>query len=423
MVRGKNRRGWLQKAFGLVPIRDSGKRCIWFHAVSVGEVNLLAPIIERIRRELPEWELVISTTTETGFDLATKKYSPHTVFFFPFDFSWAVRNAVRRIRPDLVVMAELEIWPNFISILARTSNQPPHNGRSRSSRGIPIAIINGRLSESSFRGYSRFRWLANRYFARLTLVAAQDETYAQRFIELGCDPDKVIVTGNIKYDGVQTDRNHPLSQRLRKLAAVEPNEIVFLAGSTQIEDEQVAARAWQDLSSTFPDLRLIIVPRHPERAESLVAELNQMGLSAVRRSSLDERTGMSLERTEGGKPVLLVDTVGELGGWWGVADIAFVGGSMGNRGGQNMLEPAAYGIPVSFGPNTWNFQTTVSVLLAAEGAVVVRNETELQNFMEHSIMDRDWAAQLGRRAQQEILRHQGAADKTVQLLKELVTDY
>ena len=193
--KGKYREGYAAKFLGLVPRRTSTKTCLWLHAVSVGEVNLLAPLLKMIEQERPEWECVISTTTTTGMALAKKKYPRHTVFYCPLDFSWAVKAAMRRIRPDVLVLAELELWPNLI--------------RAAKRHGAKVAVINGRLGEKSFRGYRRIRPLVAGLLRQIDLLAVQDETYAERFRALGARPETVHVTGSMKYDGAQTDRNNP----------------------------------------------------------------------------------------------------------------------------------------------------------------------------------------------------------------------
>lgn len=442
---GKNRRGWSHKLMGWVPRREGDATCIWFHAVSVGEVNLLLPVVERLKTLNPNWELVFSTTTETGYEVATAKFPQHTVFFWPYDFSWAVGNALDRIQPNLIVLAELELWPNFIELASRYRSE-------RFSQGIPVAVINGRLSESSFRGYQRFGWLIRPIFSKLSLVAAQDSTYASRFVQLGCPNQRVLVTGNIKYDGVQTDRSNRASEQCRQLANIQAGEFVFVAGSTQEAEDLLAAEVYRQLKAEFPQLRLILVPRHPERSARLMSLLTAKGFSVVRRSEIGTRGQFADFRIPASKrldgnpdhtaesaspsastaasnvssvavydcPILIVDVVGELNAWWGLADAAFVGGSMGTRGGQNMLEPAAYAAAVCFGPNTKNFTQVVTQLLGAGGAVVVHDQAQLQQFVQRVMTDAEWAKALGQRAQQAILQHHGAADQTVQQLLRLL---
>jgi 3-deoxy-D-manno-octulosonic-acid transferase len=396
---GKYRDGWSQKLWGRVPRRPSRAKCLWLHAVSVGEVNLLAPLIARWEKLHPDWDIVISTTTQTGYALAQKRYAPRMICYAPLDFTWAVSRAMRRIRPTLLVMAELELWPNWIDAAHRA--------------GARVAVINGRLSEKSFRGYQRVgRWLRST-LESLDLVAVQNAEYAQRFLALGCKEQRVQVTGSIKFDGAATDRKNAATTRLATLAGIQPGDIVFLAGSTQAPEEQLALETFQKLAARYPQLRLLITPRHPERFDEVATLLDRSGLAWQRRSALENVAADPAAR------ILLIDVVGELGAWWGRSDIAFVGGSLGRRGGQNMIEPAAYGTAVCFGPNTWNFKDVVQLLLASDAAVVVKTSADLQAFVERCLREPSFGRQLGQRAQQLVLAQQGAADRTLSLLDSL----
>ncbi|MFV1968470.1 MAG: 3-deoxy-D-manno-octulosonic acid transferase [Pirellulaceae bacterium] len=401
--KGKYREGYSAKFLGRVPPRTSDAPCIWFHAVSVGEVNLLQTLLDRIGEEYAPFECVVSTTTKTGYDLARRKYSNHRVFYCPLDFSWAVRTAMRRIRPQVLVLAELELWPNLI--------------RAAHRRGTKVAIVNGRLSETSWRGYRRGRFLVEPLLRQLDLIAVQNEEYAERFRDLGATASSVHVTGSLKFDGAQTERDNPLSQKLAALAGIDNTDIVFLAGSTQEPEEVLALATFCDLGAAHPKLRLILVPRHPQRCDEVAALLDAASVRWQRRSQLDRQDADPNAR------ILLVDTVGELGGWWGTAQIAFVGGSMGRRGGQNMIEPAAYGAAVSFGPNTQNFREVVSLLLREEAAVVTRDGAELIAFVRRCLDQPHWADQQGQRARQLVLAQRGAIDRTVKLLATLLTHF
>jgi 3-deoxy-D-manno-octulosonic-acid transferase len=407
---GKYREGWPAKFYGRVPQRPGKARCLWLHAVSVGEVNLLAPILERWERLHPDWEIVISTTTQAGYHLALKRFAPRLVCYCPLDFTWAVRRAMRKLRPDLLVLAELELWPNLIA--------------AAKAHGAKVAVINGRLSEKSFRGYQRIGWLAKRTLEQIDLVAAQNEEYASRFRQLGARPAVVQVTGSIKFDGARTDRHNAETKRLAQLAGITDGDIVFLAGSTQAPEEQFALQVFSKLAKDYPRLKLILVPRHPERFDEVADLLDRRGVRWQRRSALDRRplapraeTRLAERDAYDEARILLVDVVGELGSWWGTSRIAFVGGSLTSRGGQNMIEPAAYGAAVAFGPNTWNFRDVVALLLAHEAAVVVRNQDELETFVRRCLADAAFAADLGSRAQQLVIEQQGAADRTLALLQ------
>jgi 3-deoxy-D-manno-octulosonic-acid transferase len=424
---GKYREGFAEKFFGCVPRRAGKRPCVWLHAVSVGEVNLLAPMLRGIRRRHPDCECVISTTTKTGMAVAKKKYAEHLVFYCPLDFSWAVRRALRRIRPSALLLAELELWPNLIHASKR--------------EGACVALFNGRLSEKSFRGYRRVRWLVGRLLRQIDLIAVQNQQYHDRFLALGARADRVRITGSLKYDGAETDRKNPKTQELAALAGFDGDDVVFLAGSTQEPEEQLVLEAFRQLAAEHPSLRLILVPRHPERFEDVARLLDTSGVAWQRRSRLSsiENTvrrasspskeafpssdGLEAHRTAqiATPRVLLVDTVGELGAWWGTAQIAFVGGSMGDRGGQNMIEPAAYGASVCFGPNTHNFREVVDNLMHIGAAVVVRDQEELTQFVRRSLESPAFAANLGDRARQFVWSQLGATDRTLAAIEESCT--
>jgi 3-deoxy-D-manno-octulosonic-acid transferase len=432
MRKGKYREGYAAKFLGRVPQRTSNKTCLWLHAVSVGEVNLLVPLLKAIEQERPDWECVVSTTTATGMALAKKKYPQHTVFYCPLDFSWAVKAAMRRIRPDVLVLAELELWPNLI--------------RAAKRHGAKVAVINGRLGEKSSRGYRRIRPLVAGLLRQIDLLAVQDETYAERFRALGARPETVHVTGSMKYDGAQTDRANSATRRLAALAGFADDDIVLLAGSTQEPEEEMTLRTFRELSPRWPQLRLVLVPRHPDRFEAVAKLLDSSGVPWQRRTVLDVLQPASAVRTsctaEGGRAttsslsplpsplslpstplsprVLLVDVVGELGAWWGTAQIAFVGGSMGSRGGQNMIEPAAYGAVVSFGPNTWNFRDIVAAMLQHDATVVVDDAQQFTRFVRRCLEEPDYAAALGQRARQFVESQLGATERTLRLMEGIL---
>jgi 3-deoxy-D-manno-octulosonic-acid transferase len=400
---GKYRDGWAAKFLGQVPRRTGDRPCLWLHAVSVGEVNLLQALLAELAQRQPTWEYVISTTTRAGFALARKKYAGYQVFYCPLDFSWATRRAMRRVRPDLLVLAELELWPNLI--------------RAARRQGARVAVVNGRLSEKSFRGYRRLRPLVRRLLQRIELVAVQNEAYADRFLALGARPQNVHVTGSIKFDGAATDRDNPHTRSLRQLWRISPSDFVFLAGSTQHPEEEMALNVYRQILSQHPHARLILVPRHSERFEAVARLLDQSGLAWQRRSSLHDSATPDAAPSA---PILLVDVIGELGAWWGTAQVGFVGGSMGRRGGQNMIEPAAYGVAVCFGPNTSNFRDIVATLLAHQAAVVVQNESQLLEFVRQCCDEPPLREELGNRAQQLVLQQQGATSRTVERLLPLV---
>lgn len=398
--KGKYREGFAAKFLGSVPLRTGERPCVWLHAVSVGEVNLLSTLLTAWHQQRPDWQCVVSTTTMTGYRLATKKYPDCTVFYCPLDFSWAVRRAIARVRPACLVLAELELWPNLIA--------------AAKAAGARVVVVNGRLSPRSFRGYRRIRWLVGRVLRQVDRVLVQNDEYAARFRALGAPAERVHVTGSLKFDGAQADRRNAATMRLADLAGFAADDVILLAGSTQEPEEPLALAAFSELAPHHPRLRLVLVPRHPDRFASVGQMLTTSGVPWQRRSNLE---------THGADPrarVLLVDAMGELGAWWGTAQIAFVGGSLGRRGGQNMVEPAAYGAAVSFGPNTQNFRDIVAALLEHDAAVVVSDGAQLIAFVRRCLDEPQWAAALGARASRFVASQQGATRRTWDLIEPLL---
>ncbi len=311
--RGRWPAALLERLRGDSPTRPDGPGpVVWLHGVSVGEVNLLQCLIQRIRSARPDVQCVVSTSTPTGYELALRKYADLPVFYCPLDFSWAVRRVLNRLQPDLLVLGELELWPQLIRLANR--------------RGVRVAVANGRLSENSHRGYRRLRPWIRRLLSHIDWLGVQDATYARRFQDIGAPRHAVEVTGSLKFDGVLMNKNNPLTLALREQSAAPRNSMVWLAGSTQEDDERAVLEAYGKISSLYPDLRLILVPRHQERFGAAARLIENAGFEVRLRSELDHV--LSSEQWDS-RAVLLVDSIGELGAWWGMADMAYVGGGMG----------------------------------------------------------------------------------------------
>jgi 3-deoxy-D-manno-octulosonic-acid transferase len=385
-----------------LPRRGAGTARIWLHGVSVGEVQLLSVLAAEIRRQADaagrSVDCVVSSSTTTGLDVAAKRFGADHAFPCPLDFTWAVNRVLDRVRPDLLVLGELELWPNLLACVH--------------ARRIPIVVANARMSENSARGYRRIRPLVRRMLGMVSLVIARSQEDADRFASFsppgGCD---LVVTGSMKFDGVKGDRLAPEVTRLRQLAGFRDDDVVFLAGSTQAPEEQLALDAFATAAARHPRLRLVLVPRHVERTPEIAALLDRSGIRWQVRSRLG--TPDAPLPADPLARVLLVDTTGELGWWWGTAAIAFVGGSLdGKRGGQNMLEPAAYGAAVAFGPHTRNFRDEVRRLLAADAAVVVADGPALTGFVQHCLEHDGFAPALGRRAADLVASQRGSTAAT-----------
>ena len=399
---------WTRFTGGIPPLPrcSAGVSRIWFHGVSVGEVQLLSVLAAEIKRQADDAgravDCVVSSSTTTGLDVAAKRFGADQTFPCPLDFTWAVNRVLDRVHPDLLVLGELELWPNLLACVH--------------ARGIPVVVANARMSEKSAKGYGRIRPIVRRMLAKVSLVIARSQEDADRFASFTAPGGtEVVVTGSMKFDGVQGDRKATDVCRLRTLAGFRDDDVVFLAGSTQAPEEQLALDAFQAASTSHPRLRLVIVPRHVERTPEIAALLDRSGLAWQLRSRLDNAGG---SESPARKPrVLLVDTTGELGWWWGTATIAFVGGSLdGKRGGQNMLEPAAYAAAVSFGPHTRNFRDEVGRLLSAEAAVVVADGPELTDFVRRCLQNEGFAAALGRRAAALVASQRGSTAATATAL-------
>ncbi len=392
---GKYREGWGQKVLGKVPRRMGEGPCVWFHAVSVGEVLLLKPILAEVERRRPGWEVVLSTGTPTGLSVARSTYPEIMTFYAPLDFSWATRRALARIRPSVLALVELELWPNLV--------------RAAKDAGARVAIVNGRLSARSHQGYKKLRGPLGPTLRRLDTIAAQNSSYADRFVDLGIPAEKVQVTGSVKFDGVETDRNNPRTQALRRALKLSPTDLVFVAGSTMEGEELAALNAYRAAKIDHPTLRLILVPRHMERFEKVADLLQQVGMPFSRRSG---KVGAARLGSEA--PVILVDTLGELSAVWGLADVAFVGGSLfPGRGGQNMIEPAAYGAAVMFGRHTENFRETVEQLLERNGASQVSDADDLRRKLMEDLDDPETATERGNAARAFVLAQHGASGRTL----------
>jgi 3-deoxy-D-manno-octulosonic-acid transferase len=406
VVTGRYRRGLGAKLFGRVAFSNPHRKpVVWFHAVSVGEVNLLGTLVPAFRTRHPDYLVVVSSTTDTGLAEARRRFPDLAVVPFPFDFSWAVAAALDTVNPQLVVLAESELWPNVL--------------RAARRRNIPVVVVNARMSPRSFRRLRRFTGLARRLlFANVTRFAVQEQDYADRLRLLGVPDAKLVVTGSVKYDGAIGERGTPETRELARTLSLSRDakrgELVLLAGSTHAPEEAILLNAFARLRHRFPHLRLILVPRHPDRFDEVARLVRQSGLPFARRSHITEPLPEM-------PVVVLLDTVGELGAAWGLADIGFTGGSLdGRRGGQSMIEPAGYGVPCLFGPHVWNFKDAAGRLVEVGGAVVVPDAAALEAELAKLVADADLRGRMGAAARDLVRRQQGATARTLDVIAALL---
>lgn len=389
------RRRWAER-FGRFrpPARPGG---VWIHAVSVGEAQAVQPLIVRLLKRDLGGTLAVTTTTPTGSARVRELFGDQVFHvYFPFDLPWAVRGFLDRVRPRLAVLVETEVWPNLLAECDR--------------RRIPVLLANGRLSERSAQGYRRFGSLSRETFGRFSAVAAQSEADAQRFAEVGVPPQRLTVTGSIKFD--QSIRGSVKEQAevvRREWGADRP---VWVAASTHEGEEEWVLDAHEQVLRALPGALLVLVPRHPERFDR-VAQLVQRRRLAIRRRT--ERTPPSPATA-----VFLGDTMGELPIFLAAADAAFVGGSLVPVGGHNVLEPAALGVPVAFGPHMFNFAQISGMLLAAGAAVQVDGADRLGETMQGWLGNASLRARVGENGRRVVEANRGALERVLGLVDDLL---
>jgi 3-deoxy-D-manno-octulosonic-acid transferase len=381
---------------------------VMIHAVSLGEMNATRALVAKLREARPGLRFILSTTTDTGYARGRELYGSATdcqVIRYPLDFSLAVERALDGVRPSLVVLMELEVWPNFL--------------RQCGLRGIPVLLVNGRLTGSSFRNYRIAGPVTQSMFGRLALVCAQERAYADRFVALGASRERVRVTGTMKFDNAQTAGAVEGADDVARAVGMRPGtEKIWVCGSTGPGEEGHVLDAYETLLKQHPGLRLVIVPRHPQRFDEVAAKIASFGFPVVRRSNPQLLT----DDSSSPPPVILGDTMGELRKFYSLADVVLVGRSLVDLGarqhGSDMIEPAALAKPVVVGPYTGNFAEVMHAFLAADAMVQIRDPDDLADTIGGFLAVPDGAAAMGRRAQDVVRREQGATDRHVQVILE-----
>lgn len=379
----------------------TNRHVMWFHAVSVGEVNVCTQLIRAIEPAMPNVKIVVSTTTTTGMGRLKEKLPTHIgKIYYPVDFRTYVNWSLTAVHPQAIVLVEAEIWPNFI-------------WRAMDLR-VPIFLVNARLSERSYRGYKRFAFLFRPLFASFAGVGAQNEADAARLRELGCRPEAIHIIGSLKFDAavnLETQRATDVGHLLGRIG-VPPGARILLGGSTHDGEEAILAEIFQRLRKQFPDLFLILVPRHFERSRDAARAVRERGLKLIFRSEITPNTQLQ----PGEVDCLMVNSTGELQFFYEHATVIFVGKSLTAEGGQNPIEPAALAKPVVFGPNMQNFSDVVRSFLAGDGAMRVQNAVELEKAFAKLLGDEELRNQLGSNALKVVRENLGAVDRTVDVI-------
>jgi 3-deoxy-D-manno-octulosonic-acid transferase len=390
-----------RERMGRLPVylNVDGDPSIWIHAVSVGEVLAARPLLPALRERFPRHRVFVSTTTLTGNAVARKSLrGVDGLLFAPFDFPRPVRQAMEVLNPSLLLLVETEIWPNLI-----------HEARRRGTR---VALVNGRISTRSFPRYRRVRRLLAGVLGEIDAFLMQGEAHAQRIREMGAAPERIAVTGNLKFDAVEPGR---LPERLSRLlqSGAAPRGPLWVAGSTVGGEEELVLRAYHHVREQVPEARLLLAPRHPERFDLVPPLVEAAGFRCLRRTALDPAAWRDGE-------VLLLDTLGELAQIYALATVVFVGGSLAAAGGHNILEPAVAGKPVIVGPHMENFQEIVDQFRAESALVQVGSAEDLGREVAALLLDEEMRRTLGGRARELVARNRGAVRKTVDALSTLL---
>ena len=389
----KFRRQWLKEKFGFYPLSliRNPSSFIWVHAVSVGEVVAALPLLSRLKTAYPAKDIIISTITDTGQMVAREKSPDGTmIVYLPFDIPSILKSVIQRMKIDLLIVIETEFWPNLL--------------REFKENGIPIILLNGRISEKSFRGYRKISFFMKQVLSSVDSFGVQHEEYAERLRRLEADGRKIHVTGSFKFDA------NPPTQIPSWVSVI--GRPVIVAGSTHEGEEELMTSIYTQLRQNFPDINLIIAPRHPERFGSVEAMLRARGIRFLKRSEIPDRQETdSIHGT-----IILLDSVGELSAVYGISTIAIIGKSFRGLGGQNPLEPAYWGVPVVCGPHMENFPVIEDFYHA--GAAIRVNERSLFHTVEELLLSPEKGREIGFNAQRMYQQNAGAVERAMKLIEQ-----
>lgn len=394
----------MRQSFGFLPEAELepvvGKQCIWLHAASVGEIVAASPITKEIRRQFPDRPLLVSVVTATGYAMAKRIITDaDSIIFFPLDLPGISHNVVRRIRPSVFVMVETELWPNFL--------------RAARNFSIPVMMVNGRISDKSVGKYRYLRSILTDMLNTVNKFCMQSALDAQYIIRLGADPQRVVVTGNTKFDQSYTSVTQEEQQKVREQMGIEDAFPVIVAGSTHKGEEEILLSALQKVKQKFPSAKMVIAPRDIMRAEEIEKITVSFGFKASRWTMLKKKYTNSHD-------VVLLDTIGELGKVYSVGTIIYVGGSLVTRGGHNILEPAAHGKPILVGPHMFNFKDTYALFSKREACITVHDADMLAEKIEYIISNEEVCQRMSQETVSIINENRGAARSSITYLQEIL---
>jgi 3-deoxy-D-manno-octulosonic-acid transferase len=394
------RLGWVPKQLrAAIAEAGAGREVVWVHAVSVGEVMAATQLIRELGAEMPELLIAVSTTTATGQQLAKQRLPELPVFYLPLDFAFVVRRYLRVLRPKMLVLMESELWPNLILECAKA--------------GVPMAVVNARVSDRSLPRYLRLRRLWRPLLAKISLFLAQNAETAERLVRIGAPAERVRVTGNLKYD-LRESHEGPLVAMLR--AQLPEKARVIVCGSTLEGEERMLLEAWPALLALEPGAVMVLAPRHPDRFATVAATIDRSAFTGLRASEFREHPGPVAAGS-----IFMLDTIGDLAAVYSLGTLAFVGGSLVPAGGHNPLEPARFGIPVLMGPSFENFREIVG-MLQAHNAVRVASTAKFAETLVDMLRHTDETRAMGERGREVFEAQAGATARTVQALKQLLEE-
>lgn len=406
LVRGKARQGIRERLAWYAPGRldpISGRRVFWVHAVSVGETRAAIPLVRALKRAYPDVAIVLTNVTETGQEIAEGIREVDLCLFLPVDFSWVIRRALKRIRPELIVIVETEIWPNLV-----------HRAKHR---GIPVVLANGRISDRSFPRYRKLRCLFKPVLKHFSAFCMQSELDGYRIRAMGAQPEKIEVTRNLKFDmqARLPDAEEILADKMT--FGLTQDAAVWVAGSTHAGEEDILLETYRGLLAEGRNLSLVLVPRHPPRCGAICEMIRATGLGAVLRSEVEGRA-RPLDKGE----VLVVDTVGEMLRFYALADLVFVGGSLVSTGGHNVLEASLMKKPAVFGPHVHNFKEISTLLLGAGGGICVEDGQDLAAMVRRLLDDPQQAQAMGEKGFGLLERNSGATAHVMKVIARALED-
>ncbi len=406
LLKKRCRSGLLQRIGWVLPQGWSSQdKVLWVHAVSLGEVSAVVPFVTVLHHRYPQVKIVVSTITETGREAVEQRLAGiATHCFLPLDYPWIVHRFIQSLNPIGFLVVETELWPNLLRALSR--------------QGIPSVIVNGRLSSRSFFRYQWIRPFMRQILSTVSLGLLQSGRDARRFVELGASPDRMRSTGNMKFDLTMNGGISPQQSVERSAFGVSENERLIIAGSTHPAEEEILLESYRALIRSFPNVVLLLAPRHIERSAVLAQTIQEFGFPVVRRSQLPREVYLDEEPV--GPRIILLDTRGELAQVYRLAFMTFVGGTLVPIGGHNLLEPAAWGKPVCFGPYTDHCQEIADLLIESGGGIRVRNGQELAETFIKGIQNQDWVSHAGQSARKVIDDNQGVVERNLNMVEHVV---